>query len=97
VQLGIWSASLSERLRKLQGQQGENESELMAIPVVTIVGHDWKVYYNYTAENGERVSFECTRADHGSAMLIANVGATIWLQIVVERDFRSRLVILIWH
>ena len=56
VQLGIWSAALAERLGKLQGS-GEKESGLMAIPVVTVVGHDWKVYYSYTAEDGQRVSF----------------------------------------
>ena len=44
VQLGIWSAALAERLGKLQGS-GETESGLMAIPEVTVVGHDWKVYY----------------------------------------------------
>jgi hypothetical protein len=56
VQLGIWSAALAERLRKLQGQ-GETESKLMAMPVVSIVGHDWKVYYSYTTDEGERVSY----------------------------------------
>src|SRR5271156_714581 len=56
VQLGIWSAALAERLGKLQGS-GEKESGLMAIPVVTVVGHDWKVYYSYTTEDGQRVSF----------------------------------------
>ena len=57
VQLGIWSAALTERLRKLQGQgEKEKESELMALPVVSIVGHDWKVYYSYTTNEGERVS-----------------------------------------
>jgi hypothetical protein len=55
VQLGIWSAALAERLGKLQGQG--KESELMAMPVVSIVGHDWKVYYSYTTEEGDRVSF----------------------------------------
>ena len=55
MQLGIWSAALAERLGKLQGL-GEKESGLMALPVVTVVGHDWKVYYSYTTENGERVS-----------------------------------------
>jgi hypothetical protein len=55
VQLGIWSAALAERLGRLQGQG--KESELMAMPVVSIVGHDWKVYYSYTTEEGERVSF----------------------------------------
>ena len=55
VQLGIWSAALSERLGKLQ-EQGETESKLMAMPVVSIVGHDWKVYYSYTTDKGERVS-----------------------------------------
>ena len=56
VQLGIWSAALAERLRKLQGQ-GKKENELMALPVVTVVGHDWSVYYSYTTDKGERVSF----------------------------------------
>ena len=55
VQLSIWSAALAERLRKLQGQ-GKKESDLMALPVVTVVGHDWSVYYSYTTDNGERVS-----------------------------------------
>jgi hypothetical protein len=55
VQLSIWSAALAERLTKLQGQ-GEKESDLMALPVVTVVGHDWSVYYSYTTDNGERVS-----------------------------------------
>jgi hypothetical protein len=53
VQLGIWSAALTERLGKLQEQ--EEESALMAIPAISIVGHDWKVYYSYTTEEGERV------------------------------------------
>ena len=56
MQLGIWSAALAERLRKLQGQ-GKKESELMALPVVTVVGHSWSVYYSYTTDNGDRVSF----------------------------------------
>jgi hypothetical protein len=55
VQLSIWSAALAERLRKLQGQ-GKRESDLMALPVVTVVGHDWSIYYSYTTDNGERVS-----------------------------------------
>lgn len=53
VQLGIWSAALAERLGKLQEQ--EEESGLMAMPAISIVGHDWKVYYNYTTKEGERV------------------------------------------
>ena|SRR5271154_4093415 len=56
VQLGIWSVALAKRLGKLQGS-GEKESGLMAIPVVTVVGHDWKIYYIYTTEDGEWVSF----------------------------------------
>ena len=56
VQLSIWSAALAERLGKLQGQ-GEKESALMAIPVVSIVGHHWNVYYSYTTGEGERVRF----------------------------------------
>jgi len=55
VQLGIWSAALAERLGKLQGQ-GETESELMSLPVVSVVGHYWNVYYSYTTDEGERVS-----------------------------------------
>jgi hypothetical protein len=50
--LGIWSAALAERLGKLQEQ--EEESGSMAIPALSIVGHDWKVYYSYTTEEGER-------------------------------------------
>ena len=53
VQLGIWSAALAERLGKLQEQ--EEESGLMAIPAISVVGHDWNVYYSYTTEQGERV------------------------------------------
>ena len=56
VQLGIWSAALAERLGKLQ-RQGGKESALMAIPVLSIVGHDWKIYYSYTTEEGERVRY----------------------------------------
>jgi len=55
VQLGIWSAALAERLGKLQ-EQRETESKLMAMPVVSIVGHHWSVYYSYTTDKGERVS-----------------------------------------
>ena len=55
VQLGIWSAALDERLGKLQ-REGREESELMVLPAVTIVGHDWKVYYSYVTEGGERAS-----------------------------------------
>jgi hypothetical protein len=55
VQLSIWSAALAERLGKLQGQ-GETESELIALPVVSVVGHYWNVYYSYTTDEGERVS-----------------------------------------
>jgi len=57
VQLGIWSAALAERLGRLQGR-GEEERALMAMPVVSIVGHDWKIYYSYTTEEGERVRFK---------------------------------------
>ena len=53
--LGIWSAALAERLKKLQ-RQGEQESELMAMPLLSVVGHHWSVYYNYTTDEGERVS-----------------------------------------
>jgi hypothetical protein len=53
VQLAIWSAALAERLGKLQEQEGE--SRLMAIPAISIVDHDWKVYYSYTTEEGDRV------------------------------------------
>jgi hypothetical protein len=28
----------------------------MAMPVVSVVGHDWKVYYSYTTDEGEWVS-----------------------------------------
>ena len=35
VQLGIWSAALAERLRKLQ----RSEDNLMAVPAITVVGH----------------------------------------------------------
>ena len=56
VQLSIWSAALAERLRKFQGP-GEEESDLMVTPAISIVGHDWKVYYSYTTKDGERVSF----------------------------------------
>lgn len=56
VQLSIWSAALAERLRKFQGP-GEEESDLMVIPAISVVGHDWKVYYSYTTKDGERVSF----------------------------------------
>jgi hypothetical protein len=55
MQLGIWSAALAEKLGQLQ-EQGD-ESELRALPVMSIVGHDWKVYYSYTTEEGERVRF----------------------------------------
>jgi hypothetical protein len=29
----------------------------MVVPMVTIEGHDWKVYYSYTTEDGQRVRF----------------------------------------
>jgi len=67
VQLGIWSAALAERLRKLQGQ-GKKENELMALPVVTVVGHDWSVYYSYTTDNGERVSFRLLVFESSAAL-----------------------------
>ena len=56
VQLGIWSVALSERLRKLQRPE-DKESDLMAIPAITVVGHAWTLYYSYTTEEGDRVSF----------------------------------------
>jgi hypothetical protein len=56
VQLGIWSAALAERLRKLQRPE-DKESDLMAVPAITVVGHAWTVYYSYTTEDGDRVSF----------------------------------------
>jgi hypothetical protein len=74
VQLGIWSAALAEKLRKFQGQ-GKKKSELMALPVVTIAGHHWSVYYSYTTDNGERVSFKLViessiTLNHESTMLM---------------------------
>jgi PD-(D/E)XK nuclease superfamily protein len=51
VQLGIWSAALSERLRKLQRPE-DKESDLMAIPAITVVGHVWTLYYSYVYNRG---------------------------------------------
>ena len=56
VQLAIWSTALAERLRKLQ-KYGEKESNLKMVLALTVVDHDWKVYYSYATDDGERVSF----------------------------------------
>lgn len=55
VQLGIWTAALAERLRRFQ-REGENESDLKFTLALTVVGHDWKIYYCFTTEDGDRVS-----------------------------------------
>ena len=28
------------------------------VPALAIVGYDWKMYYNYTTDDGERLSFD---------------------------------------
>jgi hypothetical protein len=92
VQLGIWSAALAERLGKLQGS-GEKESGLMTTPVVTVVGHDWKVYYSYTTEDGQRVSFRVSCLRMSSSRPTAHVmqGARLTVALLLCRCYEDRV------
>ncbi|KAI9765043.1 MAG: hypothetical protein M1840_007868 [Geoglossum simile] len=54
LQLAIWNTALSSRLACLQ-QPNSHPVELMPLPVVKIVGHDWKICYTYINEKGESI------------------------------------------
>ncbi|KAI9760622.1 MAG: hypothetical protein M1840_002379 [Geoglossum simile] len=49
VQLGVWSSALPTRLRLLSLKDA---IDLLPLPVLQVVGHDWKVYYLHRDDSG---------------------------------------------
>ena len=49
VQLGIWASALLTRLKFLSLA---DVADLLPLPVLQVVGHDWKVYYLHCADSG---------------------------------------------